>query len=203
MPWPGLLVLLGFHDIFVAGDPRPLPGPGSLDKAWMPPSCHMSSMTAASTPYDLVRAAPVWLESAYCTGQRHPRCWWLVLTPDKDGSEKDTRAWISSFAAGSTRFVTTVIMVHGTTSAGTGRRASPRSGVKTFRFSWPFRTASSARVRRVTSVNAQSQSGLSVSSVISRSRIFASPLRCLWALNSMRWPQVAHSMRTAKVRSPS
>jgi hypothetical protein len=37
----------------------------------------------------------------------------------KDGSEKNTRAWISSFAPGSTRFVTTVVKVHGTMSAAT------------------------------------------------------------------------------------
>lgn len=72
-------MLLRFNDIFVTGDPKPLRGPGSVAKAWMPPSCRLSSMNGTSTPYDLVRAVPEWLESAYRAGQRHPRCWWLLL----------------------------------------------------------------------------------------------------------------------------
>jgi hypothetical protein len=36
----------------------------------------------------------------------------------KDGAEENTRAWVSSFAPGSTQFVTTVIKVHGRMSAG-------------------------------------------------------------------------------------
>ncbi len=37
----------------------------------------------------------------------------------KDGGEKNTRTWVSSFAPGSTQFVTTVVKVHGTLSAAT------------------------------------------------------------------------------------
>jgi hypothetical protein len=47
-----------------------------VDAAFMPFEQHEWT----STPYDLVRAVPEWLESAYCTGQRHPRYWWLLLT---------------------------------------------------------------------------------------------------------------------------
>lgn len=36
---------------------------------------------------------------------------------NKDGTEKNTRTWVSSFAPGSTQFVTTVIKVHGNMSA--------------------------------------------------------------------------------------
>lgn len=38
---------------------------------------------------------------------------------NKDGTEQNTRTWVSSFAPGSTKFVTTVIRVHGTMSAST------------------------------------------------------------------------------------
>lgn len=38
---------------------------------------------------------------------------------DKDGSEKNTRTWVSSFAPGSAQFVTTVVKVNGKMSAGT------------------------------------------------------------------------------------
>ena len=48
---------------------------------------------------------------------------------DKDGSEKNTRTWITSFAPGSTQFVTTVVKVHGTMSAGTARN----SGIEVLR----------------------------------------------------------------------
>ena len=37
---------------------------------------------------------------------------------NKAGFEENTRAWVSSFAPGSTQFVTTVVKVHGTMSAG-------------------------------------------------------------------------------------
>jgi hypothetical protein len=37
---------------------------------------------------------------------------------NKDGSEKNTRMWVTSFAPGSTQFITTVIKVHGTMRAG-------------------------------------------------------------------------------------
>ena len=46
-----------------------------------------------------------------------------------------------------------------------------------------------------------SPSELSSSSVSPSIRIFSSPVRYLWALNSMTWPHVSHSTRTAKVRS--
>ena len=46
-----------------------------------------------------------------------------------------------------------------------------------------------------------SPSELSSSSVSPSIRIFSSPVRYLWALNSMTWPHVPHSTRTAKVRS--
>lgn len=39
----------------------------------------------------------------------------------KDGTAQNTRAWVSSFAPGSTAFSTSVIKVHGTMSAGTVR----------------------------------------------------------------------------------
>jgi hypothetical protein len=48
---------------------------------------------------------------------------------DKDGSEKNTRTWVTSFAPGSTQFVTTVVKVHGTMSAGTARN----SGIEVLR----------------------------------------------------------------------
>jgi hypothetical protein len=35
----------------------------------------------------------------------------------KDGAEKNTRAWVASFAPGSTQFVTTLVKVHGTLGA--------------------------------------------------------------------------------------
>ena len=38
----------------------------------------------------------------------------------KDGGEKNSRSWISSFAPGSTQFVTTVVKTHGTMNATTG-----------------------------------------------------------------------------------
>jgi hypothetical protein len=38
---------------------------------------------------------------------------------DKNGAEENTRTWVTSFAPGSARFLTTVIKVHGTMSAGT------------------------------------------------------------------------------------
>ncbi len=38
---------------------------------------------------------------------------------DKHGDEENTRTWVTSFAPGGTRFVTTMIKVHGTMSAGT------------------------------------------------------------------------------------
>ena len=36
---------------------------------------------------------------------------------DKDGGTKNTRRWVTSFAPGSTKFVTTVVKVHGTMKA--------------------------------------------------------------------------------------
>ena len=38
---------------------------------------------------------------------------------DKHGEEENTRTWVTSFAPGGTKFVTTVVKVHGTMSAGT------------------------------------------------------------------------------------
>jgi hypothetical protein len=38
---------------------------------------------------------------------------------DKHGDEENTRTWVTSFAPGSTKFVTTIIKVNGTMSAGT------------------------------------------------------------------------------------
>jgi hypothetical protein len=52
----------------------------------------------------------------------------------KDGSEKNTRTWVSSFAPGSTQFVTTVIKVHGTMSA----RATTESGTGVLRVSFNY-----------------------------------------------------------------
>jgi hypothetical protein len=37
---------------------------------------------------------------------------------NKDGSDKNTRGWITTFAPGSTTFVTTIVKVHGTMKAG-------------------------------------------------------------------------------------
>jgi hypothetical protein len=41
----------------------------------------------------------------------------------KDGSEKNTRTWITSFAPGSTQFVTTDVKVHGTMSASVAKES--------------------------------------------------------------------------------
>jgi hypothetical protein len=53
---------------------------------------------------------------------------------NKDGTQKNTRAWVTSFAPGSTEFVTTVIKVHGTMSA----RAASESGTPVLRISFDY-----------------------------------------------------------------
>jgi hypothetical protein len=55
---------------------------------------------------------------------------------NKDGTQRNTRTWVTSFAPGSTEFVTTVIKVHGTMSA---RAASEfRTPVLRVRFDYFF-----------------------------------------------------------------
>jgi hypothetical protein len=53
---------------------------------------------------------------------------------NKDGSEQNTRTWVSSFAPGSASFVTTVIKVHGTMSAST----ASDSGTEVLRISFDY-----------------------------------------------------------------
>jgi hypothetical protein len=53
---------------------------------------------------------------------------------NKDGTRKNTRTWVTSFAPGSTEFVTTVIKVHGTMSA----RAATESGTPVLRVSFDY-----------------------------------------------------------------
>ncbi len=53
---------------------------------------------------------------------------------NKDGTQKNTRTWVTSFAPGSTEFVTTVIKVHGTMSA----RAASESGIPVLRVSFDY-----------------------------------------------------------------
>jgi hypothetical protein len=52
----------------------------------------------------------------------------------QDGTEQNTRTWVSSFAPGSTQFVTTVIKVHGTMSAS----ATTESGTKVLRITFDY-----------------------------------------------------------------
>ncbi len=52
----------------------------------------------------------------------------------RDGAEQNTRTWVTSFAPGSTQFVTTVIKVRGTMSA----RASTESGTPVLRVSFDY-----------------------------------------------------------------
>ncbi len=53
---------------------------------------------------------------------------------NKDGTQKNTRTWVTSFAPGSTQFVTTVIKVHGTMSA----RAASESGTPVLRVRFDY-----------------------------------------------------------------
>ena len=53
---------------------------------------------------------------------------------DKQGDEENTRTWVTSFAPGSTKFVTTTVKAHGTMSAGT----ATVSGIKVLRIKVDF-----------------------------------------------------------------
>jgi len=53
---------------------------------------------------------------------------------DKHGDEENTRTWVTSFAPGSTKFVTTIVKVHGTMSAAT----ATVSGTKVLRIKINF-----------------------------------------------------------------
>jgi hypothetical protein len=53
---------------------------------------------------------------------------------NKDGSEKNTRSWVSSFAPGTTQFVTTIVKVRGTMTA----RATTLSGTAVLRVSFDY-----------------------------------------------------------------
>ncbi len=53
---------------------------------------------------------------------------------NKDGAQNNTRTWVTSFAPGSTQFVTTVIKVHGTMSA----RAASESGTPVLRVRFDY-----------------------------------------------------------------
>ncbi|MGH3161534.1 MAG: hypothetical protein ACRDOC_06595 [Streptosporangiaceae bacterium] len=57
---------------------------------------------------------------------------------DKEGAEKNTRAWVASFAPGSTQFVTTLVKVHGTLSAATASETGTGTKVLRIKVDYDF-----------------------------------------------------------------
>jgi len=56
----------------------------------------------------------------------------------KDGAEKNTRAWVASFAPGSIQFVTTLVKVHGTLSAAAASETGTGTKVLRIRVDYDF-----------------------------------------------------------------